>query len=103
MNATYLASITSMLIGRRRKPVEKSSQLVNFKCSIMITLEKLLTELKAESLNEIVAGKGGGRRGNGHHGHGKGGKKGHGGGSSDTRMHGHSMSTANSDSGSSDC
>ncbi len=31
----------------------------------MITLEKLLTELKAESLNEIVAGNGGGGSGSG--------------------------------------
>ncbi|MGI8584378.1 MAG: hypothetical protein ACR2KX_19470 [Chitinophagaceae bacterium] len=31
----------------------------------MITLEKLLTELKAESLNEIVAGNGSGKNGKG--------------------------------------
>lgn len=50
----------------------------------MITLEKLLTELKAESLNEIVAAGGkcgsGGSKSNGH----KNGKHGCGGGSSNT-------------------
>ena len=56
----------------------------------MITLEKLMTELKAESLNEIVAGhngKGHGMGGKKGKGHGKGGKKGHGGGTT-TDTHG---------------
>ncbi|HEX8332314.1 MAG TPA: hypothetical protein VF622_06805 [Segetibacter sp.] len=66
----------------------------------MITLEKLLTELKAESLNEIVAGHGGGRR---NHGRKKGGKRGRGQGSSDTATGHQSMSTADTNSGSTDC
>ncbi len=42
----------------------------------MITLEKLLTELKAESLNEIVAGNGSkGKKGSGKKGSGKKGSK----------------------------
>jgi hypothetical protein len=66
----------------------------------MITLEKLMTELKAESLNEIVAGghsKGTGMGNNGKgKGWGKGGKHGMGGGSSTGNMH--SMSTASTES-----
>jgi hypothetical protein len=68
----------------------------------MITLEKLLTELKAESLNEIVAAGCGGRKGNGR-GKGKRGRKGHGHGSSDTHTGHKSMSTADTNSMSDDC
>ena len=69
----------------------------------MITLEKLLTELKAESLNEIVAaGCGGGRKGNGRKGK-KGGKRGKGHGSSDTQTGHQSMTTGDTNSGSEDC
>jgi hypothetical protein len=67
----------------------------------MITLEKLLTELKAESLNEIVAGNGGGKRGRKGKGK-KGGRRGRGHGSSDTEMGHHSMSTSGTNSNSSD-
>jgi hypothetical protein len=66
----------------------------------MITLEKLLTELKAESLNEIIAGNGG-RKGNGR-GKRKGGKRGRGHGSSDTCTGQQSMTTADTNSGTDD-
>jgi hypothetical protein len=48
-------AIVSKLIGRKRKPLNRVAIIE--KKYPMITLEKILTELKAESLNEIVAGK----------------------------------------------
>jgi len=59
----------------------------------MITLEKLLTELKAESLNEIVAGNNGKGKGA------KGGMKGGGGGSSADSISAPSQTTAATESG----
>jgi hypothetical protein len=64
----------------------------------MITLEKLLNELKAESLNEIVAG---GHSKKHHKKKHKKGKHGHGGGTSGTHtnMTGMTMTTAHTMSG----
>lgn len=58
--------VKSSLIGRRQNPDNRVATIVLFKFFFMITLEKLMTELKAESLNEIVAGKGNKGHGKGH-------------------------------------
>ena len=79
----------------KAKTLRREQPIANIKLFIMITLEKLLTELKAESFNEIVAG-----HGKGH----KGGRKGSGGGSSDdsTGSHHATMTTRSTNSDSSD-
>lgn len=57
--------------GEGENPEKRVAITIIINSFIMITLEKLLTELKAESLNEIVAG-----CGSHHHGGHKGGHKG---------------------------